>query len=336
MNNVNLQFLLSLTIIFLGYFLKRGKILKKEDAEGLSRLVLNVTLPCLILVTISEIELNGTLLTLPLLCFGFGLLSLLIGFLIFPKGSGTDKELGIQIMGLLGFNIGLFAYPLIEGIFGIPGLQAIAMVDLGNAFVIFGLMFLVGMFFSKNGSESEINNQHSMNKELNAQIPLNSFSNNRIQDQKYGKIIIKRFLTNLPLLSYLISILFAAVNFEIPEFPKTILSIIAMCNRGLVLLMIGLTMNIEFDKKYWKPILKILATRYTLGIGLGVLLYFILPFDPFLKGILLISFVLPLGASIIPYSVMFNLNRDIAGFLVNITNIISFILLWLLISMILI
>ncbi len=321
MNKVNEQFLLSLTIIFLGYLLKRVKILKKEDAEGLSRLVLNVTLPCLILVTISDIELNPTLITLPFICFGYGLLSLILGFLIFPKGSGTDKERGIQIMGLLGFNIGLFAYPLIEGIFGVPGLQAIAMVDLGNAFVIFGLMFLIGILFSSESGTI---------KAENSQIP------SAEKQPEYGKIIAKRFLTNLPLLAYIISISFAATHFEIPQFPKTIFSIIAASNRGLVLLMIGLTMNIEFDKKYWKPILKILITRYSLGIVLGVLLYFTLPFDSFFKGIIIISFVLPLGASIIPYSIMFQMNKEIAGFLVNITNIISFILLWILISVILI
>jgi predicted permease len=314
MNKINEQFLLSLTIIFFGYLLKRVKILKKEDAEGLSRLVLNVTLPCLILVTISEIELNHTFITLPFICFGFGLISLLLGFIIFPKGSGTEKERGIQIMGLLGFNIGLFAYPLIEGIFGIPGLQAIAMVDLGNAFVIFGLMFLIGIFFSKEsdvGQPNSSNNPAISNKSQqpsfsnNSQHP--SFSNNSqqttasntlhhpdaattlSQTPKYGKIILKRFLTNLPLIAYIISIIFAASQFRIPEFPKTIFSIIAQCNRGLVLLMIGLTMNVDFDKKYWKPIFKILITRYTLGISLGILLYFILPFEPFFKGILLIS-----------------------------------------------
>ena len=36
-----------------------------------------------------------------------------------------------------GFNIGLFAYPLVEGIWGQEGIKYFGMFDMGNAFIVF-------------------------------------------------------------------------------------------------------------------------------------------------------------------------------------------------------
>jgi hypothetical protein len=306
-SNINEQFLLSLSIIFLGYFLKKVGIFKKEDSEGISRVVLNITLPCLILATIPKISLNSTLLLLPLICISVGFLYLLIGFFLFRPSTGNPKERGLNTMALLGYNIGLFAFPLIEGIFGVEGLQVIAMFDLGNAFVIFGMAFFMGSYFSLMGKE----------------------------DQKIdSRYILKKLASNIPLIAYIVSISLALTTTSIPTFPLSIIEIIASANRAIVLLMIGITMNIEFDKKYWGAIWKVLLTRYGFGIGIGVALFVFLPFGTFINGIILISLILPIGASIIPYSVLFEFDKDLAGFLVNVTNIISFTLMWIIVSLI--
>ena len=100
----------------------------------------------------------------------------------------------------------------------------------------------------------------------------------------FAKIAIKKIFTNIPLLATIISIALAHFKWQIPEFTEKLFSTIAVCNRGLVLLMIGIMFNVDFDKKYWKMIAKILAVRYGFGLLVGTTLYFILPIEPFFKG----------------------------------------------------
>ena len=49
MNTINSQFVMSLSIILLGYFLKKVNILKESDGEVISRLIFNVTLPSIVI-----------------------------------------------------------------------------------------------------------------------------------------------------------------------------------------------------------------------------------------------------------------------------------------------
>ena len=85
MVNVNLQFFISLIIIFLGYGLKKIKILKQSDGEAIGRIILNVTLPGLILNTLPNIVINTELSLLPFLDLFFAGLAFGISFLFFEK-----------------------------------------------------------------------------------------------------------------------------------------------------------------------------------------------------------------------------------------------------------
>ncbi|WP_227984780.1 hypothetical protein [Streptococcus ruminantium] len=60
-----------LLVIALGYMLKLRKVVRREDAGIFSAIVMNVTLPCTILVSASSVQLGEGLL-IPLL-FGFAM-----------------------------------------------------------------------------------------------------------------------------------------------------------------------------------------------------------------------------------------------------------------------
>jgi predicted permease len=76
--------------------------------------------------------------------------------------------------------------------------------------------------------------------------------------------------------------------------------------------------------------------RYSFGLAIGILLFYILPFDPLFKAILLISLILPIGMAVIPFAVEFELNQKMAGTLANLSIIISFIMMWIIINIIVI
>lgn len=292
-------FLLSLCVIVLGYLLKRIGILQEEQGRQLSRVVINVTLPALILGTISTIDLDFSLILAPISCFLFSLLASAVSLPVFRNEERSEK--GVARMNSLGFNIGLFAYPIIEGLFGSQGLKTIAMFDFGNAFIVFGLAYFLGY-------------SHSARSEGK---PLN------------GGNILGLFLKSIPFMSYIVALTINLSGWTIPPFPSEVLGILGRANMGLVLIVMGLNLSFRFDRKHWSLILKVLGLRYALGLTAGLLLYFLLPFSQMYRTILLFGLMLPVPVSVIPFSVEFDFDTRISGTIANLTILISFAFMWL-------
>ncbi len=292
-------FLITLSIITLGYILKKGNILTEEIGKNLSRVVINVTLPGLILNTIPYIELDGSMIIAPVCGFIFSLIMAFVASKVFKNEERKLK--GVAELNTLGFNVGLFAYPIIEGLFGVDGLRTIAMFDFGNAFVVFGLAYFIAYSHSDKSLETPLN----------------------------PKRILKLFIKSIPFMSYIISIIINLFGWKIPEFPTEVISIIARANMGLVLIVLGLNLNFRFNKKHWGIIGKVLALRYSLGIILGIFLYYFLPYSQLYRTIILFGLILPVPVVVVPYSVEFDFDNKLSGTIANFTILISFVLMWL-------
>ena len=78
-----------------------------------------------------------------------------------------------------------------------------------------------------------------------------------------------------------------------------------------------------------KTLCQVLGIRYLLGLCLGIVLYLSLPLSDLFREMLLIGLLLPISMAVIPYSVDFGYDTDQVGVIVNLTNIISFGLMWL-------
>ena len=146
MNQTNTVFLTALSIIFLGYFLKRKNIITEEEGKTISKLLMHTTFPALMFVTMLRIHFEWNLLLLPLISFCFSLITMATAMYFFKDFPRKMKAM--LIMGSGGFNLGLFAYPLIEGIWGQAGMVYAAMFDFGNSFAVFGLVYGTGVFMS--------------------------------------------------------------------------------------------------------------------------------------------------------------------------------------------
>ncbi|WP_235976296.1 AEC family transporter [Niallia circulans] len=121
MENFNTQFLYSVIIIGIGYFFKQRNIIKEKDGEGLARIIFNITLPCLIITTLHNVIIEKSLLILVFLGLFYGVLISIIGLFLFRNEA--NKQKGMLGMLIPGFNIGIFAYPLVQGIWGPEGIN---------------------------------------------------------------------------------------------------------------------------------------------------------------------------------------------------------------------
>jgi predicted permease len=154
MADVNSPFLFALILIVLGYVLKRTNLLNERDGEGIAKLLINVTLPALILNTITSIEIEPALVHLPVIALVYCFTLVLLPLFFFRKKNRALR--GNLTLCSVGFSIGLFAYPLIEGIFGAEGLKNIAMFDIGNGCINFGLYYIITIKFSPTETQVDV------------------------------------------------------------------------------------------------------------------------------------------------------------------------------------
>lgn len=201
----------------------------------------------------------------------------------------------------VGFNIGLFAYPIISGLFGSPGLSVMAIFDFGNSFVVFGLSYLLGFIYSGNRAGQKLT----------------------------PKKLLSFLGTSIPFVSYLIALLLNLTGVRFSGFTSDLLEVLSQANTGMVLIVLGLTLDFRFDSSRWKLVSKALALRYTSGFVVGFLLYLLLPFPYLYRIVVFLSLILPVPMVVIPYSVEFEYDTNIAGAIANFSMLISFALMWL-------
>jgi malate permease and related proteins len=286
---MNQEFLYIIIIIAFGYLLKRLNILQEKDGEVISKIIFKITLPALVLVTFDSVKIETSLILLPVIVLVYGIITALLGLLFFKN---EERELkGSLLMLSSGFNVGLFAFPLVYAIWGIEGLTYFSMFDVGASFVVFGISFILGSYFSAEG------------------LTLNPLE------------ILKKLCKSIPLMTYIIA---SILNFSHIQLPDTIINVastISGANIPLSLLLLGLFLNFKFDKQFIKPMLKFLTFRYGLGLTVGLVLYFILPYDIMLRSTILIGLLLPVAASALTFAVEFRYSSTSTRFIATMSNI---------------
>lgn len=304
MANFNETFLYAVLIIALGYILKQLNIIKEKDGEVLSRIIFNVTLPALIIVSINDMIIESSLFLLVIIGLLYGIIACLVGLIVFKNED--DKTKGMLTMLVAGFNIGLFAYPLVEGIWGKEGVQYFGMFDIGNSFIVFGVVYLIGNYYSSN--EVKLNFKHS---------------------------ILKLF-KSIPMVTYLVVFILAIYNIRLPDILLNISDIISSANMPLSFLLLGIYLSFSLDKTFKNQMLTVLMIRYGIGLIVGITLFFLLPLNEMFRYTVLLGLILPISISVLPYSVEFDYNQKFIGTISNITILISFLLLWIIANIVII
>ncbi|MHA1233997.1 MAG: AEC family transporter [Promethearchaeota archaeon] len=306
MADVNVIFLLSISIVAIGYIVKKLNILKESDGDTIAKIIFNITLPAVILQVTTTIQFELSLILLPLIGIVFGFLMTFIALLVFRNHPPNLK--GAMIMTMIGFNVGNFFFPIVEGIWGQSGMQYIALFDAGNAFTIFIICYIMSTIYSPKNQENVV--------KLNVNY------------------ILKRIVRSAPILSYIIALIINFSGLVIPSFFSELLDILARANSALALLLLGVFLHLKFGKAEWISILKVLVLRYGVGLLVGLALFFLLPpstFNHLFRIIICLALILPVGLAVIPFSVENGYDQKLVAMAVNLTIIISFGLIWVLI-----
>lgn len=263
----------TIALILLGYLFKRFNLLREEDGEVISRIIFNITLPALIIVSLNSVVIEPSLIMLPIIVVLYGVISTFFAFLIFKN---EVKELkGTFMMLASGYNVGLFAFPIVEAIWGAEGLLYFGMFDVGNAFIVFGISYMAGSLYSEGGMTL----------------------------RPAG--LLKKLSKSVPLMTYCLMSMVNFLNIHLPAPVIDLSNIISKANMPLSLILLGLYLSFTYEKSYSVVIVKYLIFRYGIGLLFGLAFFFLLPFDEMFRYTLLIGLLLPIGLSVIPYAYEF-------------------------------
>ena len=128
--------------IVLGYVLRRFNILKEEAFAAISALVMNVTLPCVILTNLNGMKIHAEMVMLAAL--GLGANVILLAWALFLSRHVKDQKWRDFIrLNMGGYSVGPFAVPYVQSFFPTTGLMATFMFDVGNVIMAGGDTFAV-------------------------------------------------------------------------------------------------------------------------------------------------------------------------------------------------
>ncbi|MCI3136252.1 AEC family transporter [Staphylococcus hominis subsp. hominis] len=292
------QFIIIILLIALGYLLKRINFIKSADSQVLSTLVLNVTLPSLVIVNLNSANLDLSFSILPIMMLIYGILAKVIMVALFRKYDNHVKgSVGMMAASL---NIGLFAYPLVETIWPKNGMIYFGMADIGGAIIMFGVTYFVGSYYSEGS------------------------------DQFNFKFLGKKLISSVPLVTYIVMFILNMANIHLPKASIDFFTIISKANMPLSMILLGIMLSFKIEKQFLPIAVKYLIVHYGLGCIAGLLVHFFLPTsDDMIKTTLLITWLLPVGVAIIPYSIQFKYKTlPLVGMVTNISIVISIIIIY--------
>ncbi len=247
MENVLLRALSFILIIAAGYLFKVCGIFKEGDHRLVSKIVMNLTLPCALIYSFSSAEQDSSMLfavVLGLLCATLPML-----FAFFATAS---KPTGIRAFAMLnggGYNIGCFTLPFVQSFFGPSQVVMACMFDVGNAIMVTGGSYALTSSLLRIGDDSTS-----------------------------PRAILKKLFSSVPFDTYLLILLLSLFQISIPAPVLTIVEPLSNANGFAAMLMIGMMMNLKVPKGNGRYIVMVVVQRLVFGAVFACLVFFLAPF----------------------------------------------------------
>ncbi|MCJ7551844.1 MAG: AEC family transporter [Anaerolineae bacterium] len=292
--DVTNRVIVNLLLIAVGYLIKRVGLVSRDEGRILNRIVLYVTLPAVNLQAISGTELSWELLMLPVAMFVAGTVMSRVGHW---RGKALDlsrPDMGTFVISFSGVMASL-AYPFAEAAFGAEGVRTVAISDLGNAIVIFGIAYSLSFRYSENS------------------------------DFDARQILVK-VVTFFPMLAFLIAVVLNLLRVDVRGLPGGLIDSLAVMNSPLMLLSLGIYLDLDVSRSEFRVLGTQLLWKYGVGALASVVLLLILPFTGATRAVIFLLPLMPTSLSTLLYSVEQELNPRLAAMLISLTMVVSLVI----------
>jgi len=283
---------------FTGIAFKKLKLLSKEDAPVLLRLVLTVTLPALTIIAISNVVIVADMALIPVM-------AVVVVFLMFGISSFVGRRIklsgptfGSFLVGTMIMNTA-YSLPFFAAAFGNEGLARASLFDIGNTFMIFTFTYFNAIKYGENSHTDKI---------------------------QWGK-----FLRLPPLWAMLIAFIWKASSLQLPRLAFNFLSLIGQPTVPLVMIALGLYFDPSLSN-LGKAAIGIFI-RMGVGLGIGIALAAIFGLQGITRTVVIVNSALPIGFNTLIFANLENMDREFAATLVSISIFIALfyipLLIWL-------
>lgn len=289
--------LLPVIIIFaLGFLLKILNVLKTEHGDVFMKVVFYLSLPSLVILSLTRIELTRELAWLPLISFSVIMIMWLASYFSGKILKLERSSHGVLLVGTMIMNIG-FALPFVIAAYGDEGLAILSIFDFSNAVLAFTLVYYLACRYGEHGDSP--------------------------------KLLIKKFIISPPVWALIAGILLNVSGTAIPAVPANLLQILGDLTIPLIMLTLGIFFNVRLIKPI--PVFVGIFIRMGLGLFVGIVFCYLLDLDGLIRVIVLIGSSAPIGFNSIIFASMEKLDKEYAASMVSFGIICGIILIPLLI-----
>ena len=272
----------------LGIVLKHLKLLKKEDAPVLLRVVLSVTLPALTILSINRAVLDADMLFIPLSAMIVVFCMWAISSVVGRKMKLPKTTMGSFLVGTMIMNTA-YALPFFLARYGNEGFARASLFDMGNTFLIFTFTYFNAIKYGDNS--------------------------------KSDKIQWSKFLKLPPLWAMVIA--FTMKGFSIPIHPVASEFLSLVGNPTTPLIMIALGLYFEPQLQHLSKALVAIFIRMVIGLGLGFALASIFGLDGINRVVVIVTSATPIGFNTLIFANLENMDREFAATMVSISILIA-------------
>lgn len=228
-----------LLIIAIGYGLKKWKLVGPGAADTVMTLVINLTLPALLINSSAGATLSVSMLLYLVLGLLVNIIGLLIGFLTSRKKE-TPLLRGVTMLSTAGIDVGNFVLPFIKTFYPGTGVLDLCIFNIGNTVMNSGCNYAAAARVSASGKPFGL------------------------------KDVCKKLFSSVAFDAYLLIIFMAVTGLPWPDRFLEITGIIGDANIFLVMIMLGLKLEFHLEKEEKPLFFKILASRLSLAILMTV------------------------------------------------------------------
>lgn len=279
-------------VILFGYLLKRINLLSKADGDTLSAIIVNITLPAAIVVNLSVLTIETSLLSLLIVGLFFNVLMIFIGYLFTKKDAEVNRK--FLMYSASGYNIGNFTLPFTQS-FLPAAVPLLAMFDIGNSIMLSGGATVMMDSLLGTGEKASVKN------------------------------ILKQLLRSVTFDTYLVMLALRLLRITLPEIVLSVSTVMGNANTFLSMFMIGLYLELYLPKAHRGIVGKVLGVRYLSGIVLAVIIC-LLPLSKILTVVLCLLCLGPIATFAVINSVKAGMKSEAVGFASSVSFLISFVL----------
>ena len=252
-------------IILIGYICKRRGVFAPTDYQLVSKIVLNITLPCAVISSFAHFQLDLSLLAAVALGLSGNCVMIFVALMLTRRETLAAKI--FYIFSLAGYNIGCFTLPFAQAFLTPFAVVALCMFDVGNS------IMCTGMTYALTASCIGYADGH--------------------KDRFSMKSIAEKLLHSAPFVVYISMLLLALAGVQFPKSVYTFTDIVGAANPFLSMLMIGMMFEIKLDKQAMGYVKELFSVRYLISLACtGAFIYFA-PFKQEVNYVIALAFMAP-------------------------------------------